>query len=478
MALVGLALIALAWWGIAGLRRDLIVRDLVGDGGVPLTYLAPASGRELPGVIIAHGFSGSRQLMLGFANALARGGYGVMLLDFDGHGTNPRPPDRTGDAMQRNIDAAYDALIAQPEVDARRISLLGHSMGSGVVMRAGIEQGERYRATIAVSPTGADVSPERPANLLLLAGGLEPQFADNARRLLSAAGGENGDIAGGRGRQFVLVPRVEHITILFSGVSQQAALDWLNRTYDLPLTPVAPDRRLLWYGLHLGGWLILLIAVAPLLSGTKPAPAGNRRPPWHWAGLLLGVAIAAALTALLGRLTEIGRLGGLLVGGALAVWFLAMGGVWLLLGYRPPTPDRRDLLGGLGLFVALSLAFGVMAQFVWLPWLLIPSRLVMWPFVAAAVFPWLLAAGLSQHNQSAARRAGWWLLQTVVIVAGLALTVVLSPGLFFVILLIPVIPLVLGIMAVAGAAFSGPWRFALGNALFFGWILVAVFPRA
>lgn len=119
-----------------------------------------------------------------------------------------------------------------------------------------------------------------------------------------------------------------------------------------------------------------------------------------------------------------------------------------------------------------------MAELVWIPWWLIPERLVRWPFMALAALPWLLAAGLVQHRASALRRAGWWLLQTVVIVAGLGLAVVASPGLFFIVLLMPVIPVISAIMAIAGAAIDRPWSYALGNALFFGWLLVAVFPLA
>ena len=66
----------------------------------------------------------------------------------------------------------------------------------------------------------------------------------------------------------------------------------------------------------------------------------------------------------------------------------------------------------------------------------------------------------------------------MVIVAGLLLTVVVTPGLGFVTLLMPLIPVILTAMSLAGAAVDRPWSYALGNALFFGWLLVAVFPLA
>jgi dienelactone hydrolase len=456
----------------------LVSRDVSAEGGAPLRFLVPEGAFGVPGVVIAHGFAGSSQLMTGYAYALARAGYGVVLADFDGHGAARGVLDRQGDALQRNLAAAYEALVAQPEIDPARIALLGHSMGSGAVMTAAIDNPERFRATVAASPTSAAVDAASPRNLLLMAGSLEPQFLANARSLLAAAGGPNGDLAGGRGRALVEAPNVEHITILFSRTAQQAAVDWLNKTFALPAATVAADRRMVWFTVHLGGWLLLLAAVAPLLPAAAPLSGPRQRAPWHWAGLLLGAGVAALVLFLLGRLFDVGALGGLLVGGALGLWFLTMGLVWLAVGFRPPWLGGADVVWGVGLFLLLSLAFGVMADRVWLPWLLIPERLIRWPLLAAAALPWSLASALAQHGLGPARRLGWWAMQSAVIVGGLGLTVVLSPGLFFVVLLLPVFPIVLGIMSIVGAAVDRPWAAAIGNALFFGWLLVAVFPLA
>ncbi len=475
LAAFALLLILPAWWGVLGAGRGLQSQRLTGANGEPLRFLVPQDTTAVPGVIIAHGFSGSTPFMLGFGQILARAGYGVMLLDFDGHGSARARLD--DGSLQRNLDAAYAALVAQPEIDPSRVALLGHSMGSGAVMSAAIADADRYWATVAVSPTAADVSLEFPRNLLLMAGTLEPRFAANGRDLLARAGGVNDDLAGGGGRAMVDVPNVEHITILFSGVAHQAALDWLNRTFDRPAMTAAADRRVVWYVAHLAGWLLLITAVAPLLPAVAPV-AARRRAPWPWLGLPLGALAAALLLAALGRFGDVSGMGGLMVGGALALWFGVLGVVWLLLGFRPPRPTRRDALWGLVLFAVLTLAFGVMADRVWLPWWPTPERLARWLPAAVCALPWLLAAGLAQHGASARRRVAWWFYQTVVIVAGLLLTTVLVPGLGFVALLMPVIPVVLGGMSLAGAAIDRPWSYAIGNALFFGWLLIAIFPLA
>ncbi len=166
LVMVGaLLLIALSWWGVVSARTGLVVRQLEPEG-VPLLYIAPEKVLKVPGVLVAHGYAGSKQLMLGYAHVLANAGYAIMLWDFDGHASNSKPLERN--SLQQNLDIAYAALIAQPEVDASRLATLGHSMGSGAVMTAAISDVNRYAATIAVSPTGASVTTNAPRNLLLV----------------------------------------------------------------------------------------------------------------------------------------------------------------------------------------------------------------------------------------------------------------------------------------------------------------------
>jgi dienelactone hydrolase len=102
--------------------------------GIPLLYLAPQGASAVPGVLVAHGFAGSKQLMLGYGHVLAHAGYAVMLWDFDGHGANGTRLQRY--ELQQNLDVALQALLEQPQVDPTRLALLGHSMGSGIVMNA------------------------------------------------------------------------------------------------------------------------------------------------------------------------------------------------------------------------------------------------------------------------------------------------------------------------------------------------------
>ncbi|NEQ24957.1 MAG: alpha/beta hydrolase, partial [Microcoleus sp. SIO2G3] len=323
LAIAALLLIAFSWWGVITARTGLVVRRLEREG-VPMLYVAPRNAQKIPGVLIAHGYAGSKQLMLGYAHVLAHAGYAVMLWDFNSHGANAKPLE--GGSLQQNLDFAYAAILEQPEVDSSRLALLGHSMGSGAVMSAGIQNINRFAATIAVSPTGANVTPLAPRNLQLQAGTWEGRFVANAHRLLRTAGGENKDLAAGRGRSLVVIPNAEHITILFRTVSHQAAKNWLDATFGVQRSSNYVDYRMIWYFLHLLAWLALLGAVAPVLYLTPEKLKVHELR--SWTGLLAAPFVASGVLALLSRGGDINSLGGLLVGGAVSIWFGVAGLVW------------------------------------------------------------------------------------------------------------------------------------------------------
>jgi dienelactone hydrolase len=439
-----------------------------------MLYIAPQQGDRMPGVLIAHGFAGSKQLMLGYAYVLAHEGYAVMLWDFQGHGANAAPLERQ--QLQQDLDIAYTALVEQPQVDPARLALLGHSMGSGVVISASVHEPKRFVATVAISPTNAKVTPQAPHNLQLQAGSWEGRFVSNAVQLLMKAGGASQNLAGGQGRELVVVPNAEHISILFRDTSHQAALKWLDATFGISHTSSYVDRRMVWYGLQLLAWLLVLSAVAPILAASTTTSKTRESRFRSWGGLFLAPLAAGGGLVLVSRVVELRSLGGVMVGGAVGIWFLVAGLVWLSILAHLPRPTLRTAGLGVALFILLWIAFGSMAQVVWLQWWLIPARLKLWPLLSLACFPWFLASGVAQQNVGVFSRVGWWLGQSTAIVGGLFLTLSLLPQLGFIFLLLPLFPLFVAIFSLAAAQLNGVWSYALGSTLFFGWVIAAAFP--
>jgi hypothetical protein len=128
------------------------------------------------------------------------------------------------------------------------------------------------------------------------------------------------------------------------------------------------------------------------------------------------------------------------------------------------------------LFLVFWIAFGAMAQVVWLQWLLIPKRLILWPVLSLACFPWFLASGIAQQDAGLFLRAALWLWQSLVLLGGFILLYYLVPELGFIFLLLPVFPPLIAILSFAAALLDQVWSYALGSALFFGWMIAAAFP--
>ena len=169
---------------------------------------------------------------------------------------------------------------------------------------------------------------------------------------------------------------------------------------------------------------------------------------------------------------------GIQVGGAVAFWFLIAGGVWLAFNRPIRPPALAGILLGVVFLVFLVLAFGVMGQVVWVQWWPIPARLWRWPILALACLPWFLAVGYSQWGARAGGRLLWWLGQSAVLLAGLFATLMLAPSMGFLVLLMPLLPLIFLVLAVGASAFDRPWPYAIGSAFFWGWMIAVVFPLA
>jgi pimeloyl-ACP methyl ester carboxylesterase len=424
--------------------------------------------------------------MRGFGLALAHAGYTAVLWDFSGHGANPQPlpADQSGSGLLQDAEMVLEQVQENGLLEQGGVAILGHSMGSGVALDFGVQHPETA-ATIAVSPVSREVSPQLPRSLLLMAGALEPRFAQNAETLLAEAGGPGGDPASGSGRKLIIIPGVEHISILFSPNAHHSAVEWLDAAFGVqPGAAPYSDRRIFWY---LGGIIAVLLlswSLAPLvtgLAGSSQAAEKVRtpRPLWQRLGALLaGVGAACLLLWVAGAAgLQLDDVFGLLIGGFILLWLAAAGVIAVLLqGGFPARLNRQQMISGVVVFAFLWLGVGLLGQMVWLHWLLIPARLVLWLLGSLLLLPWFLAVGEAAVRATGFARAGWWLAHSALLVGGLLLALSINPALGFLILILPLLPVLLALHALAAAPYRGSWAFTLSGAMFLSWTILAVFP--
>ncbi len=469
-------------WQMETADRGLEVTHLQVEE-LPITLISPSSepSANRPLVLIGHGLAGSRVIMRGYALTLAHAGYNVALWDFAGHGSNPNSLPEERDGVNLIADAEIALRAAQDNgFSALQTAVLGHSMGSGMALDFGILHPETM-ATIAISPVSREVTPNLPQNLLLLAEGMNQRFARNGEQLLAQAGGPGGDLLDGSARKLEIVPGVEHITILFSPSAQKSARQWLDGTFGVqPGAETYTDRGILWYSIGLVGTLLFFWSLSPIIKNLDEeyfediSTSIVRK----LGALLVGALGATGLLYVLSNAgLNLNQLLGLQAGGYLLVWFAVAGTLTLLLLERMPGQMTRPaLLGGLMVFGALWIGLGVLGNYVWLPWFIIPNRLILWPLGVLLSLPWLVAVAQVVLPTSWWGRVLWWLGYTLALVAALFLALRLNPELGFLILILPLFPVILGLHALVAAPYRWRLSFALGGALFIGWLVVAVFP--
>jgi pimeloyl-ACP methyl ester carboxylesterase len=478
---LGLFFIFISIWQIFAAQKGLDVIHLH-NINPPVTIIFPSDTdpASRPTVLIAHGFAGSSVLMRGIALTLAHAGYTSLLWDFQGHGVNPHPMVSSSRSSNLLMDAesALAAAEATGLIDTKRIAILGHSMGSGVALSYGMTHPDTA-TTIAISPVNQTITSVLPHNLLIMAGSLEPQFTYNAEKVLALGGGQGGEIAKGTARKLVIIPNVEHISILFSSKAQLTVRSWLDETFgSQPVARDYYDRRIIWFGLGIIGFILFANGCINLISHPGQTKLSAKPLRIRMLALLIGGLVASIslwLVSVGG--VRINQILGLLVGGYLIVWFGVAGMISLLI-LRPdfslPTP--RELLIGLIAFASLWIGVGLLGNFIWLPWLLIPHRLLLWIPSAIILLPWFYTIGYATKNAKPTGLLGWWLYQVITILICLFLAITINPELGFLYIILPMVPVMIGLHMLVVSSKHGVWAYALSGAMFTAWLILAVFP--
>jgi len=110
------------------------------DAGVTTTDGLKLVGWYIPGtngatVIFVHGYKGSRGSMLGSAEMFHAHGYGALVVALRGHDRSDGDRIMFGHTELRDLDAWFGFAVRQPDIDRRKIALLGVSMGGAIAIQ-------------------------------------------------------------------------------------------------------------------------------------------------------------------------------------------------------------------------------------------------------------------------------------------------------------------------------------------------------
>jgi fermentation-respiration switch protein FrsA (DUF1100 family) len=101
------------------------------DGSAEAWFLAPPGQGRAPAVVFAHG--NAELIENGVRDALSLTGMGlsVLLVEYPGYGQSDGSPSRQ--SIGEVFLAAYDWLVARPDIDDERIVGMGRSLGTGAI---------------------------------------------------------------------------------------------------------------------------------------------------------------------------------------------------------------------------------------------------------------------------------------------------------------------------------------------------------
>ena len=138
---------------------ELHCRSVNGEifGRLYLPYSSPyASDGKIPVMVMAHGFNGTHQETRGFAETMARNGVAAYIFDFCGGSMASRSEGNTADMSVHTEEADLEAVVAAlcrlPNIDSRRVSLLGCSQGALVSTITAADNPGMFNAVALIYP--------------------------------------------------------------------------------------------------------------------------------------------------------------------------------------------------------------------------------------------------------------------------------------------------------------------------------------
>jgi len=195
-------------------------------------------------IIIGHGFAGSKEMMRQIAYDVTKAGSNAVLFDFIGHGSNQQklvnePTEITG-TTQQLVDQLSNIInfIYEKFGDDIKISLIGHSMASDIVVRASAEK--IIKSVVAISPYSTGITQDFPKDLLLISGQFEGHLRSHALQMVKTVkpeANENTEYTNGNiRRKASFIENTGHVSVIYAPQTTKIIIDWLKlENYDRPI---------------------------------------------------------------------------------------------------------------------------------------------------------------------------------------------------------------------------------------------------
>jgi alpha-beta hydrolase superfamily lysophospholipase len=384
-ALIALLFLALGYRWIR--QGELPKQETWIDAGgcrTPVTILEPPPDVTPAGsVILLHGLSANRRLMMYLAEDFAGHGLRAYAIDLPGHGDSKDAFSFS--RAEKCATTAVESLVRSGTIDPKNTIVLGHSMGAAIAIR--MADRDPLAATIAISPAPMNMPQRMPANLLVVSASADLAILKRtAQNLLSAAEGTrtaSEDFAQQRAFDLQTVPYSTHTSLLSDHRVAHHAELWAMRALfpNIPTNTLALNLDLATYETFGNGrrrlaggvfgliGIVLLFPAAATLVAKFAAPTQVESPGTQpSAALLLTEGAACSMAAVL--LLTVGvplRFLHLYAGAYLTSLLLIVGILLLILNFgfamEYATFDGKRLAAAGILGLATFLAIGA-----WLNW--------------------------------------------------------------------------------------------------------------
>ena len=101
---------------------------------LPWCEVAIPAAQGAPALAIIHGWGGNAEMMLPLARPLHTAGYTLLFFDARKHSGSDGDSFASLPRFAEDLERAVDCLRSRPEVDVRRIGVIGHSVGAGAAL--------------------------------------------------------------------------------------------------------------------------------------------------------------------------------------------------------------------------------------------------------------------------------------------------------------------------------------------------------